>query len=76
MTTPSPNPVKKNYLVKLELICDVLVIGAESEEQAYDFATNTVMVGDAEINGAETTEVADSELASERRHAQAVSEDT
>lgn len=66
---------KKNYLVKLEVYCNVLVVGAESEEQAFDYARGEVSLGDCELNGAESEEVADSELESERRHAQAVSEE-
>jgi hypothetical protein len=66
---------KKNYLVKMEVICDVLVIGAESEEKAYEYAIAQVTVGDCVINGAEIEEVPDDQVASERRHANAVSED-
>jgi hypothetical protein len=66
---------KKNYLVKLEVSCNVLVIGAESEEQAHEYATDVASLGDCEVFGSEIEEVPDAYLDSERRHANAVSED-
>lgn len=67
---------KKNYNVIVKAYATVLVIGAESEEKALEYASDTLRMGDMQLDEAEIkNEVKNCNLESARRFADVVSED-
>lgn len=64
----------KNYEVRFQASARVLVIGAESEEQAIDFARDELPLGKFSVVDASATAIAEKDLAAARRHADCVSE--
>jgi hypothetical protein len=67
---------KKNYEVLVTAYATVLVIGAESEKQALEYATEDVCYGDFQMDEAEVErEVSAQNLEASRKHADAVFED-
>lgn len=68
--------MKNNYNVNVTAFASVLVIGAESEEQATEYALNRLGLGDMHMDEASVRIVkTDEELAACRRHADAISEE-
>lgn len=67
----------KNYEVSVTAFATVLVIAAESEEKALEYATDRVSFGDLQMDEAEVKREikTDEELESCRRHADVVAED-
>lgn len=66
-------PTKKNYEVLVTAYARVLVIGAESREQAMEQAQWELHSGDFDFDGASVkSEVADSDVPNAKRHANAV----
>ena len=70
-------PDKKSYVVSVIAYADVVVIDAESEEKAMEYALDALSLGDMEMDEASVKEELKTEEDIERakRHAQAVSED-
>jgi hypothetical protein len=68
---------KKNYVVRIVATCDVLVIGAKSESEAFDFAHDCASLGDAQFIEASIASQPKTahELEAARRHADTVAED-
>ena len=67
---------KKNYVVRIVAVCDVLVLSAKDESEAFEIAQNDVRYGDfqsleANISSEPKTH---EELEAARRHADKVSE--
>lgn len=68
--------MKKNYVVKYNLTCTVVVCGAESEDDAFEIAEGEARFGDCEMVDGSLREVTDkTELETEIRHANRVSRD-
>lgn len=67
----------KNYEVSVTAFATVLVIAAESEEKALEYATDRVSFGDLQMDEANVTREIKTaeELESCRRHADVVAED-
>lgn len=69
-------PSKKNYSVSISAFATVLVVGAESEDKALEYARDIVSMGDLQLDSAEVKcVVSDEELERHRRHADAVAEE-
>lgn len=67
---------KKNYTVQIIGWSTVLVIGAESEDKALEYATNECSFGDFQMDEAKIERVVkDDEVENARRHADCVAED-
>lgn len=67
---------KKNYMVRISAVAHVLVISAESEEKAFEYAHDVINCGDFEMYESEIDEeVAEHRLEMARRHANCVAED-
>ena len=67
----------KNYEVSVSAFATVLVIAAENEEQAIEYATDRVHFGDLQMDEAEVKREIKTaeELECSRRHADIVAED-
>jgi len=66
----------KHYEVNITAFARVLVISAESEEKALEYACDRCSMGDLEMDEASIHRVVpDKELDSARRHADIISED-
>ena len=69
--------MSKNYEIIYLLRCAVLVVGAENEEQAYEFAENEADFGDCEMVEGSAREITEpTDLESVKRHANATSDDS
>lgn len=76
MSTKKSKAKKKNYNVVISAFATVLVIGAESPEQALQYANDQIHSGDFQIDESSIKEeVAPNEIENARRHADCVSED-
>lgn len=68
--------MKKNYLVKITLVSEVVVMGAEDEEKAMEYANDELgLFGKADADEFEVEEIPDGKLESYRKHANAIAED-
>ena len=67
----------KNYEISVTAFCTVLVIAAENDEKALEYATDRVDFGDLKMDTAEVMReiVTDEDLESCRRHADVVADD-
>lgn len=69
-------PQKKNYEVLITAYALVLVIGAEDEEKAFEYASDACSMGDLEFDSSQIErEVPDALLDNARKTADVVAED-
>ena len=66
---------KRNWKVTIEAWSTVVVIDANSEQEAIDFALNEISSGDFETGDITVEELKTNELESAKRHANAVCEE-
>ena len=67
--------MNKNYSVKIIAYAIVVVVAAESEEKALEYACDEVSTGDLEFDSAcIDREIPDEKLEQSKKHAQAVCE--
>jgi len=66
----------KNYLVQIIAYATVLVVDAESEEKAMEYATDACSMGDLQLDSARVDqEITDDRLENARKHADIVAEE-
>ena len=71
-----PKTENKNYEVRIIAFATVLVIAAENEEKALEYATDECSFGDLQMDEARIERVVgDNELENAKRHADCIAED-
>lgn len=67
-------PVHKNYLVLIKVYATVLVLKAESEDKALEYATDDAFLGDCQLDEAKIEkEVPEEQIENAKKHADSIS---